>query len=248
MWDQPRPDTEAYKVKQEAERRKKIAKQKGLDKLLSAVYHDTINHYPAWITNQRNKRWVLPEVVSANKLEKFKEKKSSLDGVEFVIGNKNYKITEEKRYNNYVRGDDSTYCDIDLYLNDKKIFAISESVHYGEWATDYSPFSVNAYASDEWVEDFIKIKEHYEAISKQSQIEFAEDPKRTQALKEAFNINDLPNDNSVSEEKDHFNPQPSGVIANRLGMRSAKPKKSIWSKWWFWAIVIVVIWIILSSQ
>lgn len=242
MWDQPRPGTEAYKVKQEAEKKQKIAEEKGLDKLLSVAYHDNIEHYPDWITNERNKRWVLPEVISANKLKK--SKRNNISGVEFVIGDKNYKITEENSYN-YMLGGDSTYRDINLYLNDKKIFAISESVGSDEWTTNYYPLSVNAYASDEWIEDFIKIKEHYEVMSKQSQIEFAEDPKRTQALKEAFNIGDLYNDNGGSEN--NFTPQSSKAILNRLDIKSIGPKKSILTKWWFWAVIIVVIWVIVSS-
>lgn len=49
--------TEAYTIKKETERLQKIARDKGLDKLLSEAYHDSIFAYGSWIDDKRNKRY-----------------------------------------------------------------------------------------------------------------------------------------------------------------------------------------------
>jgi hypothetical protein len=249
MLNDARPGTEAHRIQQEVLRRKQIAKGKGLDKLLSDTYHDIIKYYPARIENERNRRGVPTEVSSAIeiKVRSQENPKDNLDGVELVFNDKKYRITAKEKPSYASFNDDvSGYCELKLYLNEKLVFALSESIHTDEWVTSYFPFEIEAYASDDWVSDFLRIKDHQDVATRQSRIESAEDPERTRALREAFNIS-ASSENAV-DAKPAFNPQPSQALAAKLGVRQATyQKKSIFSKWWFWVAVVVIVWILFSS-
>ncbi len=219
MWDQPREGTEAHKVKELAEKRKKEAKDKGLDKLLSSVYHDIIRSYPAWIKND-NKDCVHPLVTEAtDKQEEIDGQK--VDAVSFVMDSKHYKITGKSSW--AFMGDDRYY-DVVLYVDSKKIFSISETEYSDEYSTTYSPLSVHAYVNDDWVKDFHKIQEHYKKISEERRIKWAEDPNKTRKLKEDFGITDDVINHSKVE----------GVVYE------AKINQ-FWKKRWFWVLVVLII-------
>lgn len=217
MWGEPREGTEAHLVKKEVEKRKKIAKDKGLDRLIIDVYNDCLKYYPSWISSEKNKKWVISEVSEAKNIgEKYS------NDIKFKFKEKIYKITRGDRWTPEF-GDGAWY-KLSLFLNDKKIFEVTEEETNDEYSTYHSPISVDAYINDDWVKDFNDILDYKKIMDNQSSIEFAENPERTRELKEAFGIDKLENINKA-ENKD----------------QNIKQSWSIWSKWWFWVILIFIL-------
>ncbi len=186
MWDEPRKGTEAYAVKQEAEKRKKQAEDKGLPQLFSNVYHDNLTNYPFWISNDKNKRYVYPGIASSKEVKKTKI--DGNNGIEFIIDNKNYLVTEKDDHY-YMSGD--KYVDLFLYINGEKVFAIRESVVSDEWITYYSPTNVNAYVNEDWVNDFKAIQVYRKRLEEEDKIRYSEDPEKIEKLKNDFGITDM---------------------------------------------------------
>ena len=218
MYDEPRVGTEAYLVKQEAERRKKIAKDKKLDQLLVDTYFDCLKFYPAWISNG-NKRWLHPMVLEAKTIgERYG------NDIEFKMGEKTYKITRGDSWSpEYGEG---TWYKLTLSVDNKKAFEITEEETSDQYTDYHRPVSINAYSNDVWASDFQKIIAHKKKVSAETDIEFAEDPKRVQELKEAFGIGNV----SGSE----------GVPATKTSLTT----KSIWSKWWFWVGIVIFLYLL----
>lgn len=216
MWGEPREGTEAHAVKKEAERRKKLAQEKGLDNLLVDTY-DNLRHYPSWIKDSRNKRWIHPSISEA----KYVGEKYSYN-IQFKFDGKVYKIIREKGFS--PEFGDGTWYDLILYLDEKKVFAITEEETSDQYSTYHRPISVNAYINDSWVDDFKNIHEYDKRVSEETELEFAEDPKRTQALKDDFGITDITPESKSSEAQS-----------------VEEAKKSIWSKWWVWVIIIIIL-------
>ena len=72
-------------------------------------------------------------------------------------------------------------------MDDKKVFSITESVIRDECCgTFYSPLSIKSYVNEEWVDDFQKIIDYKKKIDKEVAIGWAEDPKKTEQLKNDF--------------------------------------------------------------
>ena len=178
----PRQGTEAYHVEQIVEQRKKIAKSKNLDKLIIDVYHDCLHSYPHWIKNERNKRYVYPLVNSA----KYVGKDFSPD-IEFSISNRNYKITRGNAFRPEF-SDGGVWYDLTLYLNEKKVFEVTEEETSDQYSEYHRPISIKAYLNDDWVEDFKNILAYKDKINKEVEIEWAEDPKKVERLKNDFGI------------------------------------------------------------
>lgn len=223
MWGEPRKGTEADLVKQEVEKRKKIAKDKGLDRLVIDVYHDCLKYYPSWIENEKNKKWVLPQVFEA----KIVGKKFDSD-IEFKIKDKSYKITRGDRWT--PEFGEGTWYKLTLYQDNKKVFETTEEETNDQYCTYYSPVSVDAYLNDNWVDDFNSILSHKKDMDAQSAIKFAENPERTRELRESFGIDKIESNNQNVDEKNNL----KNIKENNIN-------KSIWSKWWVWVIIIIVL-------
>lgn len=227
MWGEPRKGTEAYLVKQEADKKKKIAKDKGLDSLLVKTYHDTINSYPSWIKNKHNKRWVHPSV---SMVREIGDKYSG--DVEFKFKEKTYKIT---RGNHRIpEFNEGSWYDLTLYLENKRVFEVTEEVTSGDYSTYQIPIFVNAYVNDEWVDDFKSIVTHQEEVSKATEIEYAEDPKMTQKLKDDFGIVEISTQTPTNNSEDSVN-----IVS--------KPKKPLWKRWLFGIIIVYTLSVIFSQ-
>jgi hypothetical protein len=197
-WGEPRPGTEAHTVKQEVERKQKLAREKGLDKLLSNAYHDGgLQNYEAWFNSSHNKRWVHPEISEVVTGEDQADGKQ-VPFVEFVMAGRKYKVTSREW-----SGESGMYVDLTLYMNGQRVFAIAEGVDCDEYRTTYLPFGVNAYVNDAWVSDFAKLKTHHEKTLQQASNEFAEDKKRLQETKEAFGL-ETPKAPEITDKRDTF--------------------------------------------
>lgn len=226
MWGEPRKGTEAYLVKQEAERKKKIAEDNGLDQLVIDVYHECLKYYPSWIKDERNKKWVIPEVSEANVVGN-----KHSDNVEFKFQDNYYKINRSDRWIPEF-SDDGTWYKITLFLNDKKVFEVTEEETSDQYSDYHKPISVSAYLNNDWVDDFKNILSHKKKISAQSEIEFAEDPKRIQELRASFGINKNP---------DELKQGSGGAINKKIS------NKPFWKRWWFWLLILYFLWILLSQ-
>lgn len=198
----PREGTEAHYVEKEVEKKKKLAKNRGLDTLFSNVYHDCIGGYSSWINSPQNKRYVLDRVTSA---KSYSNKEGSF--LEFVFGSAKYKIVSQSRHA-WV-GDDQ-YNDLDLFMNEKKVFGISESVTNSEWATYYTPLNITAYVDEEWVEDFKSLREHRKKVDEEVRIENAENPEKIARLKKEFGITAVPTnaDKTLSDKSETSQSKP----------------------------------------
>lgn len=220
MWGEPRKGTKAYRVQKEVERLQKIAKGKGLDKLLSEAYHDSIFAYSSWIKDKRNKKYVHPKVSKAKELDIKKDDKN-IKAVEFLMGDNLYRVEE---YSHLGFMSDEHYVDLTLYLNDKKVFAITETESSNEWTTTYNPISIDVYVNEDWVNDFTLIREHRKATDKQVEIDYAESPERIKELKKDFGISELSNENR--------NITRMPIIKER----------------WFWIVVVgIILWLLFLS-
>lgn len=226
MWGEPREGTEAYKIKQLAEKRKKEAEEKKLDDLFSKTYRDCLKYSYAWSKND-NKEYVHLDMSSIE--EKKENGDRRIDIIEFNIESRHYKITSERK-SSYLPDDYSYYYNDELFLNGKKVFAISESEKMEEWGTYYSPISVNAYINEDWVSDFIAIRNHHDKISKEHEIKYAEDPEKTNKLKEDFGIVNIEDFGDSLKQQN-----------KELPVSSNKETKPFWKSLWFWFILFVIL-------
>lgn len=213
--------TESYKIKKEVDRKKKLAEQKGLDQLLSAVYHECIRNWPAWLADVDKRKFVYPGTKGV--VEKI-IKDPNLGDIrvtEFSIGDKRYKLTSRRR-GSFVKND--IFYILELFLNNVKVFAVSEYEEIKTFVTDYYPFSVDAYANEDWVGDFIKIALHKEEIDKLKEAKPAEDLQRIKQLRKDFNIENFSGEDNAQN-------QPG--------------QKPLWQRWWAWLIFAFVMLLLL---
>jgi hypothetical protein len=163
--------------------RKNLARKKSYDQLFSSTLHNSIQYFPAWIQNV-NKDSVHPDISSATE-----KRVGEIKEIEFKMGGKLYKIISKESRDIHF---DVNY-EHELYLNEKKVFAISEWVDYGEdeWpSTTYKPYDITAFADDEWVGDFNAITDHQEQRRQELIIERAVDPEKIKKAKLNFGIVD----------------------------------------------------------
>jgi hypothetical protein len=237
MWgDEPREGTEAYKVKELAEKKKKEARDNRYDEFFSTVYHDcSIEHFPSWIKNE-NRNYIHPGIISST------ERNEKIGGrdyhiVEFLMGDRAYEVRNSSFW-----GPDEQYFTRDLYLNGKKIFSISETEHSDEYTSTFNPFNVNAYVNNVWVKDFFEIQQHYEKASREAQVKWAEDPKKTKETRENFGITD----------KDLERVEASLVIPVSKSHTSQDSvaginSKPFWKRFWFWVFVFFILVMVFSE-
>lgn len=187
MWKKPEEgtETEIDEIREEVEYRRRIAEGKGLDRLFLDAYHRSIRYYPVWIRNEREKTYVYPEVASATETI-TRESAGDTFVTEFSIKAKRYKITSQRRGNVLTH---DVYYVMELFLNDKKVFAVRERHDVRLKDAHYYTFRIDAYASENWVEDFRNIKAYQERVEK-AEAEPVEDPQLIAQLKKDFNIGD----------------------------------------------------------
>jgi len=227
MYGEPRKGTEAYKVKQLADARKKQAQEKGLDKLITDVYFeklkglaDHLEHHENW---KKYKHLEILNLEEEDVSENNYKSKLSFDyrGIDYTL------LRSSRNTPSY--GDDYYYY-LDLYRDSKKVFGLMVKEYSDEYSTTYSPGLVTAYANDEWVTDFIEIQKHYTMASKAAEIAYAEDADKTRKLKEEFGISE----EEISRTPDSFN-----------GNNSVQETEHFTKKWWFWVLVVIGIIILL---
>ena len=173
-------------VRREVAYRKRIAEEQGLDRLLLDAYHRSIRFYPAWMKSDGDERqYVYPEVSGA--VEKItKSSEGEIFTTEFVVGKARYRVVSERRGTMIAH---DLYYMIELFLNDQKVFAMSEKHDVRLKDRHYYTLSIEAYVNDDWVEDFRRIEAWQEQVDrKEAERKPTEDPQVVERLKKDFNL------------------------------------------------------------
>ena len=140
----------------------------------------------------------------------------------FLYSNRNYKITRGNAFRPEF-SDGGVWYDLTLYLNEKKVFEVTEEETSDQYSEYHRPISIKAYLNDDWVEDFKNILSYKDKINKEVEIEWAEDPKKVERLKNDFGITSL--DQKIKTPSEQIEP------------RKNKTKTLIV---WFWIIVVII--------
>ena len=177
---------ELKKVLKEVERRKEEAVNAGLDRLFLDAYHRSIRHYQVWIKNQTQRRYVHPDVSNPT-ARIIRNPAGDTFITEFMIGDKKYRV-ESQRRNIYFAYDN--YYTMELFLNDKKMFALHEKHGAKIQGTRYYTLDIEAYLGNEWVSDFKMIKEYQDAIETElaEEVSAQVDAELVSKLRMNFNI------------------------------------------------------------
>lgn len=171
-------------MRKEVAYKKLLAEEAGLDKLLLDAYHRSIRYYPVWHKSDETKKYIYPGVEDIS--DKFiKEPAGDTYVTEFSLGGKKYKLVSLRRGTFLARG---IYYVVELFLNGEKAFAVSEKHDLRIRDRHYYTLNIEAYRSEDWVEDFRKINEFYDAIEKTMREAPAEDPEFINRLKNNFNV------------------------------------------------------------
>jgi hypothetical protein len=175
--------SEAARVRKEADKIKERAMDSGIPQLISELYHQDIHYYPSWITH--TPRDYVPD--SITEATKLKEGKDNKDCILLKMKGQEYKFIYKENFLS-VHGDDSSFGDLELFANDKKILHINETVYYNEWGVDHKPISVDAFILGEWVNDFKELKNEIQKAEELRKKKVFENPKEIEKLKKNFDI------------------------------------------------------------
>lgn len=172
-------------VRRKVAYKKMIAEEAGLDSLLLRAYHRSIRYYPRWIKNPKDEKYVYPEVTDAT--EKItKDQAGGTFVTEFSIRNRKYTIVSLRKGALLAQ---SVYYIVELFINGKKSFAVSEKHDLRLKNEHYYTLNIEAYINEDWVDDFRKINEHWEKIVAATELEPSEeDVELVSRLKKDFNI------------------------------------------------------------
>lgn len=148
----------------EIQRRVERAKQLKLDDIIVELYHE-LQYYPSWMHNPDSKDWVKTIVDDAKEIQLDKKKKKESfhdwEAVEVTINNRPLVFKEKHSLSEF---DSKTwYEDIELYVGDKKVFAVSASAEDNPYSLIYEPLSICAFIEGDWIKD---IKEIYGRLKK----------------------------------------------------------------------------------
>ncbi|ODS34494.1 MAG: hypothetical protein SCARUB_00370 [Candidatus Scalindua rubra] len=166
---------EAKKDRKEAEKRRKKAKMMGIPELISGLYHDNIKYYPSWINHSRE---YVPTIVErAHKQEDGYNKEK----VEIVLNNKICLFKYQKPLI-------TDYGQLKLYIDGKKVFAVSEEEYHDEYYDNYHPILVDAFVEGEWINDFQQLDKQIKILEEKRAKEGFENSAEISKLKKDFGL------------------------------------------------------------
>ncbi len=220
MWRSKEVESQATKIKEEVEHKKRSAETRGLDLLFLDVYHRSLRHYPAWLVSLHDRQYVYPEVREATSTI-IKEPLGDVQTTEFSIGERKYKITSQRRGN--VLTTDTFYI-VEMYLNGEKVFSVSEKHGIRTRTRNYYTLDINAYVNESWVEDFQKIKAYEEGIRKEAEGKQQEETEEQEIEKLIKNF---------------------GIHAVDIQRRVKSSPYAL--PWWMWVILFVLAFLLLGK-
>lgn len=181
----PSKGTEAYRVHQEVEKKKNLAKEKKVDELISELYFGNIEHYPSWIKHED--RVYVPELITDATKSKERDKKVT----KIILNEKEYKFTFKADFFYHPELGDSAstnYGYLELFNGNEKVLELNISIKYKSWGTEYRTTDIKAFIDGEWIEDFCCLKKQKIKDDRARAVKKAEDPEKTEEMKKNFGI------------------------------------------------------------
>ena len=187
----PREGTEAYRVQQEVEKRKKIAEERGIKDLMFELYFNKLKYFPNWIKSSRD---YVPKVVESARSGKEDEKEI----LTLLFGGKTYRLEFSTRRFSTPDSDCESGL-LELFTGQKKVFGIktirtlrmwgvepemAEAMADGKWGVT----DISAFIDGDWVDDFEHLQEAIQEDNRLREIRRAEDPENTKRLRNGFGI------------------------------------------------------------
>ncbi|EKD46972.1 MAG: hypothetical protein ACD_66C00276G0009 [uncultured bacterium] len=184
----PRKGTEAYRVHQEVEKKKNLAKEKKVDELISELYFENITYYPSWIKHED--RSYVPAIITSASESKEKGKKDERDKkiINITLNDKKYKFAFEENSFSTPDGEYNTHGLLELFDGDKKVLGLDVSLEHGDYDSTWSPFGIEAFIDGDWIEDFRSLKKQKIKDDKERALKEAENPEKTKKMKDNFGI------------------------------------------------------------
>ncbi len=188
----PREGTEAHRVQQEVEKKKNLAKEKKVDELISELYFDNIMYYPSWIKHED--RSCVPAIITSATESKEKGKKDERDKkiISITLNERKYKFSyaENSFYHPDLGDSEPTYYgDLELFSENQKLLKLDISIRHSQYgSTQHNPTDIEAFIDGEWIEDFRSLKKQKQKDDKERALKKAEDPEKTNEMKNNFGI------------------------------------------------------------
>lgn len=172
-------------MRREVAYKKMVAEEAGLDRLLLRAYHRSVRHYPAWMKNLKDRKYVYPEVADATE-KVTKDQLGETFITEFSVRSRKYTIVSRRKGTILAQ---NIYYILELFINGEKAFAVSEKHDLRLKNEHYYTLNIEAYINEDWVDDFRKINEHWEKTIAATELEPSEeDIALINRLKKDFNI------------------------------------------------------------
>lgn len=204
------------------EEKKELAIENGLDRLLSNVYHKILVFYPDWL-EKSEKKYIYPKSTG---IKRYLESEG-VDALEIQIKNNLYKITSEE-WNDSIDYEEGRYNNLILYLNNKKVFGITEKIStIDEWSTQYDTRDIKVFINQLWVKDLKEIANYKKITDKETPDKKSEETEKLEELEEDFGITDA--------EK---------IISSNSHMENLAPSKI--KRTILWSIIVIICLIVIS--
>lgn len=191
--NKPREGTEAFRVLEEVKKRKAIAEDKQVKKLITELYFGSIKNYPSLFSNDyfksmRHQSAILSKAQNQN-LKNHTNGSKEKTVIEITLRDRDYKFAIEQHSSSMP----DEYCTrglLELYMDNQRILAVKLSLD-GKYSynIEWKPFDIIAFIDGDWIEDFCVLKNAIEADKNEAAQRRAEDPMKTAELKRNFGIN-----------------------------------------------------------
>jgi hypothetical protein len=174
-------EDEVDRIHKEAEKIKRRAEELGVLKLFEDIYFHEIKYYPSWIKNSHD---YVPSIVTSAIEEKNEGEDEDKENIRLALNGKEYLLTFKENSFSTPDGEGHLHGDLEVFLNDKKILALSASFDYDyeKWGV----FEIDAFIEGDWISDFKKLSHEIEVLAKER--EKKERAGKAKELKKNFNI------------------------------------------------------------
>ena len=190
IWNaKPRKGTEAHRVQGEVKKIKKIAEDKQVKELVSDLYFNSIKYYPHWLKNNQIGDHVSSIVSNAiERKENGTKKDHDNEIIGITLNGNDYKFIFRESSFSTPDGEWNTHGLLELFSGNKKILAINASLEHSDYDSNWRPFGIEAFIDGDWMDDFHALKNAKEKDYKEWLLKEAEDPNKTNKLKQNFGI------------------------------------------------------------
>ena len=183
---EPRVNTEAYRVKEEVSKRKRIAQEKGVPDLISELYFGEIEYYPSWITHE-GREYVPNVITKATRSEKEEDDKTKkVTG--FTLNSNDYRFEFSEDSFGTPDGEWNTHGLLELFQGEQRVLALICSLNTNDIDSEWRQFDIEAFIDGDWVNDFQLLKQEKKKQEYERELKRAEDPEKVDKLKKDFGI------------------------------------------------------------